>query len=439
MKKSLLTVLVAGSLTACTDDLPTSAPEFTGHAVLNATQAPSPTVALGKLIYNNATMSRNNNQSCASCHAANSGFAAPSQGIVSQQFAFFEGSIAARFGDRKPPSSAYSSFSPVQRYTTDDGYVGGLFWDGRAKGSATLTPIQEQVLGPFLADKEHAFSPVCILWEINRQYPAEFNAVSPTKLSSIPFAKMTATNTDVARNAYCHTGTADLPYTPASFSAAEAANLHNAYTSVGIAVGAFESSAEVNRFSSKWDDVRARRATFTAEERAGERVFDKSCKNCHSSSSGPEVFNDHEFYNLGLPRHPLRRTLVDRGLGAVVNNSAYNGFFRNVTVRNVNKRAFPGAPKTFMHNGVLTSLESVVHFYNTRDVKACPAGMTYGSGWVRFPTAADPATTRTSSGVCWPAPDFPATKTNKRDIGRMRLTPTQERAVVAYLRTMTDR
>lgn len=316
-------------------------------------------------------------------------------------------------------------------FDASDGFVGGLFWDGRATGSNTMTPLEEQALGPLQADKEHAFSRVCVLWEIAKRYKAQFNSLSPTSLNSIPFEKIGAT--DAERDLYCHTGTADLPVTPANFLAREERHLTTAYNYVGVAIAAYEASPEVNRFASKWDDVQAGRARFTAQEERGEKLFDDNCKNCHESEGNmPEIFTDHEFYNLGVPRNPLRATLVDRGLGATVKKAAYNGFFRNPGTRNVDKRSFPGAPKTYMHNGALSSLDEVVHFYNTRDTKACPRNVT----WVRFPTNADPVSAR-RSGVCWPTPDFPSTITDR--IGDMGLRPGQEAAIVAYLRTMTDR
>jgi cytochrome c peroxidase len=46
------------------------------------------------------------------------------------------------------------------------------------------------------------------------------------------------------------------------------------------------------------------------------------------------------------------------------------GKFKTPTIRNV----AVGANRRYMHNGILNSLEAVVHFYNTRDVP--------GEGWI---------------------------------------------------------
>lgn len=46
-----------------------------------------------------------------------------------------------RFGDRKPPASAYAGDSPILCFDTDEGgWFGGMFWDGCATG-ATLAML----------------------------------------------------------------------------------------------------------------------------------------------------------------------------------------------------------------------------------------------------------------------------------------------------------
>ena len=56
---------------------------------------------------------------------------------------------ADRFGDRKPPSTAYATFSPVFHFDGTE-FVGGNFWDGRATGERLGNPAADQALGPFL-------------------------------------------------------------------------------------------------------------------------------------------------------------------------------------------------------------------------------------------------------------------------------------------------
>jgi cytochrome c peroxidase len=92
------------------------------------------------------------------------------------------------------------------------------------------------------------------------------------------------------------------------------------------------------------------------------------------------------------------------------------------TLRNVDRRPFPGAVKAYMHNGVFKSLEEVVRFYNTRDV---------------LPTC-EPSADRADWGeVCWPAPEV-AVNVNTSELGDLGLTLEEEAALVAFLTTLTD-
>jgi cytochrome c peroxidase len=74
-----------------------------------------------------------------------------------------------------------------------------------------------------------------------------------------------------------------------------------------------------------------------------------------------------------------------------------------------------------MHNGVFKTLEHVVHFYNTRDVlPACES------------------TANPQFGVnCWPRAEV-LTNVNVDELGNLGLTPAEETALVAYLKTLSD-
>ena len=452
-------------LAACTDATTMMAPPEARQAV-GGTNAPTPStkelaILAGEFVYNDPMLSRGGNQSCASCHTGSWGFTAPDDGsIVSRADAFFEGSLSTRFGDRKPPSAAYASLAPNLFYDAVEAtWRGGNFWDGRATGGKGLTAIAQQGLGPFRSDLEHAYGPVCVLYEISAsKYARDFEAATTVRFANLNF--------DGAWAAYgwsgperCH-DTTDLSeafdQVIASFpkpidkviSPTEVAELEKAYTEVGQVLAAFEHSPKVNRFSSKFD--RIARTQWTADERAGEALFfgASGCANCHASDVGPELFTDFSYYNIGVPRNPANprgADWKDPGIGAiaVVNDPKFLGHFKSPTLRNVAKKVGTGG-KTYMHNGVLTSLEQVVHFYNTRDTKKCPAGIDYGKGWKRFPTVKDPVSTA-KSGICWPAPDFPATMTReliegtpRGPLGDLRLTATEERQLVAYMRTLSD-
>jgi cytochrome c peroxidase len=92
-------------------------------------------------------------------------------------------------------------------------------------------------------------------------------------------------------------------------------------------------------------------------------------------------------------------------------------------VRNVDKRPGSGYTKSFGHNGYFKSLESIVHFYNTRDVKdTCPGDYTDQEAM---------------KANCWPAPEVPD-NVNEEELGNLGLTPDQEAALVAFMRTLSD-
>ena len=79
--------------------------------------------------------------------------------------------------------------------------------------------------------------------------------------------------------------------------------------------------------------------------------------------------------------------------------------------------------KAYMHNGFFKSLKSVVHFYNTRDVKdECPGLYTEAEA-----LAED----------CWPAPEV-AENVNTDELGDLGLTDEEEAAIVAFLKTLSD-
>ena len=91
------------------------------------------------------------------------------------------------------------------------------------------------------------------------------------------------------------------------------------------------------------------------------------------------------------------------------------------TLRNVDKRPNMEFVKSYCHNGYFRSLEEIVHFYNTRDVLP-PANK-----------VTDP-----KPGVnCWPEPEVIANM-NKNELGDLGLTPEEESAIVAFLRTLSD-
>jgi cytochrome c peroxidase len=86
----------------------------------------------------------------------------------------------------------------------------------------------------------------------------------------------------------------------------------------------------------------------------------------------------------------------------------------------------PYFQKEFFHNGYAKSLKQLVHFYNTRDVKAFDFNVTSG----HCPTGT------TEKVDCWPMPEV----RNNEDmtVGMLNLTDEEENQIVAFLQTLTD-
>ena len=340
---------------------------------------------LGKLLYFDTDLSTPAGQSCASCHDPMAGFADPdselpvSQGVLPKN----------RFGNRNSPTAAYAAYSPIfGTITEDDGetlYVGGQFWDGRAND------LVEQAKGPFLN-------------------PLEMN--NPSKLAVIIKVK----NSEYADSFEEVTGV--------NLKDLSDSNVEYAYNAVAEAIAAYESSSEVNQFSSRYDAyVDGDPDAINDKEKWGLELFNGEkamCSQCHPSEPGPyadkALFTDYTYDNLGTPKNPdnpfydLPKTFnpdganfIDYGLGGFLKADDEMGKFKVPTLRNI------AVTSPYMHNGVFDNLEEVVDFYNTRDVPSAK----------------------------WPAPEV-AENVNTDELGDLGLTEEEVDALVAFLNTLTD-
>jgi cytochrome c peroxidase len=121
---------------------------------------------LGKSIFFDENLSINLNQSCASCHVPDWGWTGPDSAINAGG-AVYEGSIPGRFGDRKPPSAAYATVSPIFFQDKKGLFIGGNFWDGRATGERLGNPAADQAQGPFLNRVEQALpDSACVVYRV---------------------------------------------------------------------------------------------------------------------------------------------------------------------------------------------------------------------------------------------------------------------------------
>jgi cytochrome c peroxidase len=397
----------------------------------------SPVETLGKAIFFDTSLSANGNQSCASCHDPAAGFTSPLADFNAAG-AVVEGSVPGRFGNRKPPSAAYATFSPVLHHIDDDGVtiVGGAFLDGRATGKKLGSAIADQAQGPFLNPDEMALPhAACVVAKVlNPADPAAY----PIRFTDV-WGADAAFDVPAEITARCDDPDAEITIGDEALSA----RIDAAFDRIAISIARFESSEEVNPFSSRFDAWVAGTGTLSEQELRGFEVFEAekkgNCAACHVlTPTGREqhaVFTDWTFDNLGVPRNrdnPQGADYVDPGLGAFLKTDpVYAAYADDVmgaqqvpTLRNLNKRVSPDAPKAYMHNGYFKTLEGVVHFYNTRDV---------------LPRCADPLASEAEAlaAKCWPVPQFEATM-NKDELGNLKLTPEEEADLVAFLKVLDD-
>jgi cytochrome c peroxidase len=391
-------------------------------------QTLSPNEQLGKSIFFDEDLSINKNQSCAACHAPEVGWTGPDS-TLNAHGTVYEGSIPGSFGDRKPPSSGYATQSPILFYLVrkcESLFIGGNFWDGRATGEKLGNPAADQAQGPFLNPKEQALpDSACVVYRVcNAAYPVSFEAVWGADACDISWPG------DV--EAVCGNTAGSV-----ILSAADRAKSNTAYDNIAYSIAAYEASPEVNAFTSKYDYSLKGLAKLTQEERKGFALFQGKgkCAKCHISTGQKPLFTDFTYDNLGIPKNPENPVylynpgFIDLGLGGFLASrpdyaqyAAQNtGKVKVPTVRNVDKRPSADFVKAFGHNGYFKSLEAIVHFYNTRDV--LPRCETIGSP---------------NPGVnCWPAPEVSA-NINKTELGNLKLTATEEAAIVAFLKTLSD-
>lgn len=381
----------------------------------------SPIEKLGKRLFFDKDLSSPPGQDCAACHGPSVGFTGPNE-HANKAAGVYEGAVKGRFGNRKPPAAAYAGWGPNLHLNEDGEFVGGLFWDGRATGDVLGDPLAEQAMGPFLNPLE-------------QNMPDAKSLVAALRKSD-------------------HAGLFEKVFGAGALDAAKDPEI--VYANIGRAIAAYERSAEVNPFSSKFDDfwraaaakglkveaINAANAKdfrglgLSEPELAGLVLFNTKglCSNCHvltSEGGRPPVFADFKYDNLGIPRdpdnpfyaqdkafNPEGEAWVDTGLGGFLGTvetykarAAENrGKHRTPTLRNVDKRPRPGFIKAFMHNGYFKTLEDIVRFYNTRDV----------------------------AGAGWPPPEV-AENVNTAEMGDLGLTKDEEKAIVDFMRTLTDK
>lgn len=396
----------------------------------------TPDEELGARLFTDPHLSLNRNQACSACHSPETGGTGPDSEINGHG-AVYEGSVSGRFGNRKPPAASYATYAPLFDYTAEKGFVGGNFWDGRATGWKLGNPAADQAQGPFLNPAEQALPDAAALVKrvCNSSYARLFR--------------------QVWGNASCN-------------------DVEAGFASIAKSIMSIEGSDVASPFNAKYDLSLDGRAKLNRREQQGLALFKgkAQCSTCHvESPDGRPLFTDFGFDNLGIPRNPenpfyrmdavlvdgqplnkLGPDWVDPGLAGFLSSLTKDTGWRTLpyvtpglqsmsnealtaaaednlgkhrvpTLRNVDKRPHPGFVKAYGHNGYFKSLKSIVHFYNTRDVRPkCSSSMT---------------DRQALAAGCWPEPEVSA-HLNRTTVGNLGLSEGEEEALVAFLSTLSD-
>jgi cytochrome c peroxidase len=361
----------------------------------------TPVEQLGKDILFDHTLSDPPGYACFTCHVPETGFTGPSSEINAFSGPM-PGVVPGRFRERKPMSYAMSAFSPIGPYFDANVgvYIGGMFWDGHQPDEA------HQAKQPFIQPNEMANIPT------NGIYPpvvGGYSALVVQKIQSRPYTRL-------FKKVYG----ADVftKYTTEQI-----------YTIIADAIAAYEASAEVNQFSSKYDASQygvppQNLYTLSASEERGRILYgvggnptndptygQAQCFQCHSSANlqvvqaeteGKETFTMFCYANIGVPKNPnnpfyeqtdpttnphgynpLGTNYIDYGLGRNANPAPdgtkffnttagdipqFRGLMKAPSMRETDQRPYPTFVKAYMHNGVFKSLPEVVHWYNKRNI-----------------------------------------------------------------------
>ncbi|MBR0753941.1 cytochrome-c peroxidase [Bradyrhizobium jicamae] len=386
---------------------------------------------LGKEIFYDVSLSSSGKLACVSCHSPDHAYGPPNDGPV-----MLGGATLSRQGMRAVPSLTYLERQPVFSIGPDKGdddHVidlaqmaavgqqaaratktaggsaasaanivpqGGLFWDGRAE------TLQEQALFPLLDPNEMDGGSIDIVAD---------------KLRKAPYA---ARFTDL--------------FGPGVFG-----NTGLLVSEAMFAVARYQiEDVSFHPYTSKYDHWLEGKARLSESELRGLKLFndpDKAnCAGCHTSAPTldglPPLFTDHQYEALGAPRNTALAGNGNPGyfdLGVcgphrtdIAEQTQYCGMFVTPSLRNTATR------RAFFHNGVFSSLEQVLDFYNFRDTN--PEKV--------FPRAAD--------GSVQKYDDLPAKYHANVDVtdppfdrkagDQPAMTAQDEADIIAFLKTLTD-
>jgi len=364
------------------------APQPSSSAAASTTSAPrpplSPMAALGQTLFFEPRLSASGSMSCASCHSPTHAFGPANalsvqmggkdghlQGLravpsltYSKETPFFSIGATDEASEEANPSGTASitqalsqdgihlaTQQPLSKHVTalkrahqaasptDQVPEGGLFWDGRADS------LQAQALGPLMNPLEMANTSKATLVHTLKQLPYIQQLVK--------FAGP------------------DIMHDDERF-----------LQEVLFMIGRYQTEEQAFApYSSKYDAYLAGKATLSAAEMRGLKLFDDphkgNCAACHLDqprpNGHPPMFTDYEFEALGVPRNPAIHAnqdahFYDLGICGPSRRDRYAqqaancGLFKTPSLRNVAVR------QAYFHNGIYHNLRDVLNFYVNRDI-----------------------------------------------------------------------
>lgn len=342
---------------------------------------------IGQILFFDNMLSHNGSQNCSSCHNPDHAFIdtriTPADGVVSQ------GDDPTKFGKRNSPTILYAKYSPDFYFDEQSQeYVGGQFWDGRAKNlteQAGIPPIDPNEMG------------------------MENKLAVATRLYSVPMYQR---------------------FLGQFYGEKVWESYESVYAAMEDAIATFQQENRLLApFDSKYDLFLKGEAQLTALEEKGRALFlnksQTNCSSCHQLQSDAnykeETFSNYRYYNLGVPSNPklievngFSADFVDLGLFEnpnVKGDEKQKGKFKTPTLRNIAVTA------PYMHNGAFKELKTVLLFldsYNNPERKINP-----------------------ETGTAWQKPEFEATIAHDK-LNAKPLNNEEIEALEAFLHTLTD-
>jgi cytochrome c peroxidase len=452
----------------------------------------TPEEKIGKFMIFDTTLSQPLGYACTTCHILDAGNTGPSSEV--NEFAgTMPGVVQNRWSNRKPQTYGYAAFSPNGPIFNNNlgVWLGGTFWDGRTVnlvGQAQQPPINPNEMANVPGDPIHPVGP----------YPPLFGGFSPLlvgKLRHRPYTPMLLQvwgqdvfKQESAQQIYIRFAQA----LAAIQGSGEVCQFSSRYDA---SIYGTPPPPPQNQYILTASEERGRILYGAGPNPTNDPNFGKAqCVACHDSTAlsamgvihteGKNTFTMYCYANIGVPKNvnnhfylqtdcasnpfgcnSLGSNYIDYGLGSNPNPAPdgtrffkdnpgdipmFRGLFKAPPNRNVDRRPSPDFVKAYMHNGVFTSLEDVVHFYNTRNLTTQPGEVidftkpNPYAGLVGTPLWPTPEVLENLQNAAGLTPAEAAamgvagnTPTNGQ-VGNLQLTPQEEADIVNFLKILSD-